>query len=157
MSYDALESLEKRNNFLKSLLLHEQLKCGVVPLNYLEKYFLNIISEYKVCGSLLKSADNVGINQKLVMDWYIQGQLKNPIFRGFYLAVTNFNAGFENDDMYSTGENVDGEVIEGDYEISAYGDGWSYRTYVGGEKIFIISDDRETLEKKVKNRNLPLD
>lgn len=157
MSYDALESLEKRNNFLKSLLLHEQLKCGVVPLNYLEKYFLNIISEYKVCGSLLKSADIVGINPKLVMDWYVQGQLKNPIFRGFYLAVANSNDSPENDDASSADENIVEDVIEGDYEISAYGDGWSYRTYVGGEKIFIISDDIETLKKKVEDRHLPLD
>ena len=160
MSYDALKSLEKRNNFLKSLLLHEKLKHGVIPLNYLEKYFLNIIWEYKICGSLLKSADNVGINQKLVMDWYVQGQLKNPTFRGFYLAITNINRNIEpeNDEDFPACElNHNEEVFEGDYVISPYGDGWSYKTYVDGEKIFLISDNLESLKTKVTDRHLPID
>ena len=46
---------------------------------------------------------------------------------------------------------------DGEYIISEYGDGWSYKTYIDGEKIFIISNELETLKMKVRNKRLPLD
>ena len=46
---------------------------------------------------------------------------------------------------------------EKDYIISQYGDGWSYKTFIDGEKIFLISNDLDNLKKKVKAKRLPLD
>lgn len=160
MNNTALESLEKRNDYLKSELLHQQLKYGKIPLNYYKKYCLIIINEYKKCRSIYKSASNVGIEQKVVMDWYIQGQLKNQVFRSFYLTIKNINQKTENnhpadDEIASPDEPV--IEFEGDYVISQYGDGWSYKTYLDGEKIFIISDELESLKKKVKDKHLPIE
>lgn len=160
MNYKVLDGLEKRNNILKSKLLHQQLKCGQIPSYYYEKYSLNVIHEYKLSKSLIKSAFCIRINPKTVMDWYVQGQLNNPYFRGFYLAIERINQ--ENniefdDDASQESLIMDKEEFNGDYVISEYGDGWSYKTWVGDEKVFIISDDLETLKRKIKDKHLPLD
>jgi hypothetical protein len=161
----ALKSLEKRNSSLKSRLLHEKLRQGEIPLTYFKKYSLKILNEYKYSGSIFKSSKNVGINPNVVMNWYVQGQLGNPRFRGFYLLIEKINNDSEfkiNDDFPeadiadSVSEDIP-ENVDGDYVISEYGDGWSYKTYVDGEKVFIISEDLETLKGKVRNRHLPLD
>ena len=83
----------------------------------------------------------------------------NPNFRSFFLAIEGINS--NNDE--SVGENWDSDCeidlkdFDGDYVISQYGDGWSYKTYVDGEKIFIISNELESLKKKVKDKHLPID
>lgn len=165
MINSALKSLEKRNNSLSAILFHEKLRHGEIPLTYFKKYSMDIIHEYKDSGSIFKSSKNVGINPMVVMKWYIQGQLGNPYFRGFYLVIEdiNSNSKFKTDENSSKLDIADDvcEYIpnnaEGDYVISEYGDGWSYKTYVDGEKIFIISNDLQTLKKKVKDKRLPLD
>jgi hypothetical protein len=164
MISSALKSLEKRNTSLKSILLHEKLRHGEIPLTYFKKYSLDILNEYKYSKSIYKSSKNVGINPMLVMKWYMQGQLGNPHFRGFYLVIEKINndSEFKVDDSPETDvpDRVSKDIpdnVEEDYIISEYGDGWSYKTYVGDEKIFIISDDLETLKGKVRNRHLPLD
>lgn len=160
-----LKSLEKRNTSLKSILLHEKLRHGEIPLSYYKRCSLKILNEYKYSKSIYKSSKNVGINPMLVMKWYIQGQLGNPYFRGFYLVIEkiNNNSQFKVNDTSPEADIPDSvsedipDNVEGDYIISEYGDGWSYKTYVDGEKVFIISGDLETLKGKVRARHLPLD
>ena len=154
---NALNNLQRRKNSLKFLLKHDQLKHGTYSFDYSRKYILTVLNLYKIYGSFFKASSIVGLAQNEIMKWYIQGQLGNPKFRGFFLAINEINR--------SKDKKIDEEVIpegetnlnEDDYVISEYGDGWSYKTYVGGEKIFIISDDLETLKRKVKDRHLPLD
>ena len=38
-----------------------------------------------------------------------------------------------------------------------YGDGWSYKSYVNGEKIFLIVNELDDLKNKVKSKNLSID
>lgn len=165
MFSSTLKSLEKRGISLKSKLLHEKLRRGEVPLTYYKKCSLNVLNEYRNTGSIFKSSMNIGIDPVVVMKWYIQGQLGNPHFRGFYLIIKNINDNsefmidedsLESDIADDVGQSIPNDP-EGDYVISEYGDGWSYRTYIGGEKVFIISEDLQTLKRKVRDRNLPLD
>lgn len=74
----------------------------------------------------------------------------NPLFRGFYLAINDINNNEDNEKLPPAREKIIQENIpeEGEYQISRYGDGWSYRTYIDGEKIFIISNELETLKRK---------
>ena len=46
---------------------------------------------------------------------------------------------------------------DSDFIISEYGDGWSYKTYVNGEKIFLIANELDDLKNKVRSQNLPLE
>ena len=158
VNQNRLDVLQKRNNSLKSRLVHEQLKSGNFSFHYSQKYIHRILHEYKKNRSLIKAADIVGIDYNIVIGWYINGQRTDSIYRGFYLAVNDINNSSINTE--NIGE-ISGEVSEkdfdGDYLISEYGDGWSYKTYIDGEKIFIISNDLETLKKKVKDRHLPID
>lgn len=155
----ALDNLEKQNTALKSKLVCEQLKRGNYPFGYFKKYSLTVLNEYKKHGSFFKTAAVLGISQKEIMNWYIQGQMGNPLFRGFYLAINDINNNEDNEKLPPAQEKIIQENIpeEGEYQISRYGDGWSYRTYIDGEKIFIISNELETLKKKVKNQKLPID
>ena len=91
--------------------------------------------------------------------WFIQGQLGNPIFKDFYMTIANINniKNRYNDSNEPVEEIPVENPIDGQYEISQYGDGWSYKTFVDGEKIFIISDDLKKLKDKVKSKRLPLD
>ena len=84
------------------------------------------------------------------MNWYVQGQLGNPKFRGFYLIIRNINDNAK-DSSFQISD------LDGDYLISEYGDGWSYKTFVNGEKIFLIANELDDLKKKVKAKHLPLD
>ena len=82
-----------------------------------------------------------------------EGMHGNPLFRGFYLAINELNK------SNGVSKSIVKEQIEkptGKYKISRYGDGWSYTTYIGDEKIFLISNDLDKLKMKVKSRNLPL-
>ena len=160
MDYEnVLNNLQKRSNSLKSQLIHEQLKSGSYLSENFKRYQLDVLREYKTHKSFFKVSSIVGISQKEIMDWYIQGQMGNPNFRGFFLAVNDIN-------NEGTQKEVDNEPVvdiglsefnDGEYVISQYGDGCSYKTYVDGEKIFIISNDLDTLKKKVRDRHLPLD
>jgi hypothetical protein len=155
-----LNNLQKRNNLLKSQLIHDQLKHGNYSFGYYRKYSLIVLEEYRKHRSFFKASQAVGISQEEMMNWYIQGQRGNTEFRGFYLAVNDINN--EKEEIFQTNskdaeELNDNVMDEGNYVISPYGDGWSYKTYVDGEKIFIISNELETLKKKVKSKHLPLD
>lgn len=156
----ALKNLQKRNNSLKSRLIHEQLKCGSYPFKNFKRESLKILKEYKHQKSIFKAASNLGINYNLAVKWFIQGQLGNPQFRDFYSGVYRINNSDADVSFNQHGvtEEIAPQVneLEGDYKISQYGDGWSYTTYVDGEKIFIISDELDTLKKKIIDKHLPL-
>lgn len=159
---NVLNNLQKRNNSLKSKLIHEQLKSNNYSFEYFKKYSSLILNEFKKHNYLYKAALTVGVDYNIVLEWYIQGQLNNPQFRGFYLAVNSIKNDdyIQNTEEKTAGENYSQKIYEefdGEYIISEYGDGWSYKTFIEGEKIFIISDDLENLKMKVKAKNLPLD
>lgn len=160
---DALNILQDRSNLLKSKLVHEQLGCGNYTFGYFEKYSSLILNDYKRTKSLCISALNMGINYSDVLTWYIQGKLGDSHFKQFYLVIDRINmepAPKENISI-SAEEIVDEApketLVDGEYVISQYGDGWSYKTFVDCEKVFLISDDLKRLKEKVKAKGLPLD
>ena len=152
----ALNDLQDRNNGLKFHLAHEQLNCGSYPFNSFRREMSHILNEYSNHKSLFKAASTVGISLKMVLKWYIQGQRGNPQFRIFYLRINHINARQSIETSGCQIEEIPQEPNE-DYKISRYGDGWSYTTYVGDEKVFIISNDLDTLKDKVRSRNHPID
>ncbi len=157
-SEDVLNNLLDRNNALKSVLINEQLKSNSYSFNRTEKYLLKILHEYKQHKSLFKASLNQHIDLNIIMKCYIQGQMGNPKFRGFFLAINELNDGSEINIIENDSQITKTDEIEiGEYKISEYGDGWSYTTYVDGEKIFIISNELDSLKSKVKNKHLPLD
>lgn len=160
MDYEiVLNNLQKRSNSLRSQLIHEQLKSGSYMSRNFKKYQLVVLEEYKTHKSFFKVASILGISQMEIMDWYIQGQSGNPNFRGFFLAINEINGEVNQEEPDAEPVPVINapECDEGEYLISQYGDGWSYKTYVDCEKIFIISNDLDTLKKKVRDKRLPLD
>lgn len=158
-SKNVLYNLQQRNDYLKSRLTHEQLRHDNFSFGYFRKYSSRILNEYRKHNSIFKASQIVGIDYNTVMDWYVQGQLNNPQFRGFYLSINEINNNRDvADEIKNEIEvNEDVENFDEGYIISEYGDGWSYKTYVDGEKIFLISNDLKTLKKKVRDRHLPLD
>lgn len=157
-----LNKLQERNNSLQSKLIHDQLKYGTYHFGYFKKY-LSVISEYKKLKSFFKVSNVLNISQNEMINWYIEGQMGNIQFRSFYLAIEGINKGkivFANENGTEVEEEIAPENLvneEKDYVISHYGDGWSYKTFIDGEKIFIISNELKTLKDKVKSKNLPLD
>jgi len=87
---NALNSLQIRNNSLKSKLFHEQLKLGQYSFEFQRKYMGLILNEYKKTGSLVKSSEIVGIDYEIVFKWYFQGLSENPNYRNFYLTVRGY-------------------------------------------------------------------
>jgi len=155
---NVLNSLLERSNHLKSILIREQLKNNNFNFTYSEKYLSAVLNEYKIHKSIFKAASILRFDPNIILDWYIQGLAGNPKFRGFSLAINEINNGQLAQIVKNEPQIVENpEVIDGEYIISRYGDGWSYKTYVGGEKIFIISNELDCLKKKVKSKNLPLD
>ena len=157
---DVLNSLQKRNDSLKSKLFREQLKYGNYSFGYFEKYAKLLLNDYKQTGSLLKSSLNVGLGQLDALNWYVQGQMGNELFRQFSLEIDGINniaVPKEKIVEEATREIFSETSSDGDYTISQYGDGWSYKTFNNGEKIFLISSDLDKLKDKVKSRHLPLD
>lgn len=145
----SLISLQKRNNNLKSRLLHEQLKHGLYLFNNRNKDYLLVLNAYKNYRSLFKAAQSVGVDNSLAIKWFLQGQSIDSKFRGFYLAINQFNE-FKPIEIIP-------EIKElKDYEISEFGDAWSYTTEIDGEKVSIISGDLENLKDIVRSRDLPL-
>ena len=159
---DVLNNLQDRNNALKSKLLHEQIKFDNYSFDYFHKYSSIILNEYREHKSLYVASQNVGINHEDVINWYVQGQMGNPIFNDFSTSIDMINEYVgeyeslddKNNDLQ---EDIKDNHCERDFEISQYGDGWSYKTFRDGEKIFIISNDLETLKDKVRSQHLPLD
>ena len=145
---NALNSLQERNNNLKSKLLHEQLKYG----NYKFKNFKNdsllVLDAYRKHKSIFKAASAVGVERNLVLKWFIQGQFGNPQFRDLYFGIRRIN-GFEPMELSEV------EEVKKDYVLSEFGDAWCYTTYVDGEKISIISSDLDNLKDKVQAMDLP--
>lgn len=143
-------NLERKNLNLRLKLTHDQLKHDNYHAEFDKSMILSYINEYKKCKSFFKTSSKTGIDQNVAMNWYIQGQLENPKFRGFYLIIKSIN---DNDDVSSS----ESDDLGGEYIISEYGDGWSYKTFVNGEKIFLIANELDDLKKKVKAKGLPLD
>ena len=153
MNENALYNLEKRLNFLKSKLRHEQLKYGTYPFNKSKDVLFLVLDAYKTHKSIFKAASSVGVDKDMAMKWFIQGMNGNPGFRDFYLKINEIN-GFKlqsHDDAVA-----DVDEIKQDYDIFQYGDAWIYTAIVDGEKISIISRNLDSLRQKVKDRNLPL-
>ena len=147
--YNRLSNLEKRNNGLKSLLLHDQLKHGSYSYKHLQDKILLILNEYKVNNSLTIAAFNSGVSPSLVLKWFVEGQKGNPNFEIFYDGIKRINS-------FEPAEGDLEIVDEKDYEIEYVGGSWVYKTSFGGEKISIISSDLKHLKEKVCNRNLPI-
>ena len=155
---NVLDSLLKRNSSLKSRLMHEQLKHGNYSFERLKKHSQLLLNEYRNENSLYKSASSIGMDYKDVLTWYFQGQLGNPVFEEFYQSIKRINKNRVLDDVEIEEEEIPEDIAaDGEYEISEYGDGWSYKTFVDGEKIFLISDDLKKLKDKVRFKHLPLD
>ena len=148
MNNDFLKDLEKRINDLNSRLIHDELKHDNYDYKNYKKQSLIFIKQYKKSKSFFKASLETGINQSMAWNWFIQGQLGNPIFRGFYLVIKNLS---------DSKKPLSNDKLDEEYIISEYGDGWSYKTYINNEKIFIIANELEDLRKKVKARGLPLD
>jgi hypothetical protein len=153
-----IDYLNRKNIQLNSKLLQKQLKHGNYSFEYSKKEMLEVLGAYKTHKSIFKAASSVNVDPNIAIMWYREGMRGNSLFRGFYLAVNKIN-----DDEVFEGSIVDDDAdvqindFDGDYKISQYGDGWSYTTYVNGEKIFIISNELETLKRKVKDKHLPLE
>ena len=149
---NVLNNLQKRNDLLRLKLIHEQLKFQNYSFHFIKKYSLLLINEYKKHNSLFKSSLNVGLDYNVVLNWYVQGLLGNSPFRQFFLAINDIGILDDSEsEIKSEGE------TEWEYMISQYGDGWSYKTYIGGEMIFIIANELDDLKRKVKLKHLPLD
>lgn len=145
--YEQLINLEKASNQLKSKLLHEQLKYGNYSYKNLEKEILLILNEYKINGSITKSASNLGLSRTVAIKWYIEGQKGNSKFKLLSSGIKNIN---------NRGNMVKDEVAVKDYELVNSDGSWIYSTFVEGEKISIISSDLEHLKERIIEKNLPL-
>ena len=157
MSEDVLNNLQKRNDLLKFKLIHEQLNFQNYSFHFIKKYCLLLINEYKKHNSLFKSSLNVGMDYNTVLDWYVQGLFGNSQFRKFFLAVNDMGIFHDVESEIKNDGCEDVSELECEYVISQYGDGWSYKTFIDGEKIFIIANELDDLKKKVKLKHLPLD
>lgn len=159
-----LDNLQERSNSLQSILIRDQLRQGAYNFGYF-KSFLEIINEYKKFRSFFKVSHVVNVSQQELLGWYIQGQMGNPQFRSFYLAIRDINNIKTRDTSNKISQEIvveetvsdSGAIEEGDYIISPYGDGWSYKTFRDGEKIFLISGELKTLKEKVRAKRLPLE
>ena len=147
--HERLVILEKRNNRLKSLLLHDQLKYGSYSYKHLEDKILLILNEYKINRSITLSAFNSGINPGLAIKWFVEGQKGNPNFKILYSGIKRIN------NLEDCEENVD-VSDDGNYEIECIDGSWVYTTNVDGKKVSIISSDFDHLKEKVSDKNLPL-
>ena len=115
--YNRLSDLEKRNNGLKSLLLHDQLKHDNYSYKHLENKILLILNEYKINRSLTVSAFNSGINPNLVLKWFVEGQKGNPNFEIFYKGIKRINSfGFDEEELEDTNNNYEIESDEEELE-----------------------------------------
>ncbi|MGX8693867.1 MAG: hypothetical protein ACSW71_03060 [Methanobrevibacter sp.] len=146
--HERLATLEKRNNRLKSLLLHDQLKYGSYSYKHLEDKILLILKGYKINRSIALAAFNSGINPGLAIKWFVEGQKGNPNFKILYSGIKRIN------NLDDCEENVD--VIGEDYEIECIDGSWVYTTYVDSKKVSLISSDLDHLKEKVSDKNLPL-
>lgn len=146
MNESLLDNLERRNNLLKYKLLHEKLMLGIYPSNNHRREMSQFLNEYSRHKSIFKAASKIGISNNLALKWYIRGQMGDPNFKLFYLRIKQINEGFD----------FDAEEIKPKYNITQFGNGWIYVTFVDGEKISIISSDLDHLKNKVKDKNLPL-
>lgn len=147
---DALTNLQKRNNILKSKLLHEQLKHGNYQFRHFKKESLLVLNAYKTYKSISKAASSVGVNKNLALNWFVRGGLGDSQFRGFYLAINDINGFKPRNDAMGIPKN------KKRYSITQLGDAWCYITNIDGERISIISGDLDNLKLKVKSNNLPL-
>ena len=141
--------LEKRNNKLKSLLLHDQLKYDNYSYKHLEDKLLLILNEYKTNKSIALSAFNNGISPNLAFKWFFEGQRGNPNFKMFYSGIKRIN-------NWTCDENDLEAIDDRDYEIEHIGNSWVYKTYVDGRKLSVIASDLNHLKEKVLSKGLPL-
>ena len=132
-------TLSKQTNVVKSQLRHDQLKNGTYFYNSFKKEISLILHAYKTQKSIYKAASSVGVDGVVAMKWYSEiNNAPEPKVEDKVIKEDN------------------SKNFQGDFKISQYGDGWSYTTYVDGEKIFIISNELNTLKEKVKSKKLPL-
>lgn len=146
--YKRLNDLERANNSLKSKLLHEQLRHSTYRFIHLKKEMLLVLNEYNIHKSIFKAAFNVGVDLKLVIKWFIEGQKGNPDFKNFYLTIMKSNGINFDLDYHKTPEIPD-------YEIKSVDGSWIYTASVDGEKVSVISSDYEQLKMRISEKNLP--
>ena len=132
--------MERANNSLKSKLLHEQLRHSTYRFIHLEKEMLLVLNEYNIHKSIFKAAFNVGVDLKLVIKWFIEGQKGNPDFKNFYLTIMKSNGINFDLDYHKTPEIPD-------YEIKSVDGSWIYTASIDGEKVSVISSDYEQLKQ----------
>jgi hypothetical protein len=147
--YKRLNDLEKVSNSLKSRLLHEQLKWNTYNFIHLKKEMLLILKEYGKHNSITKAASDLGIDGRLAVKWYLEGQNGNPHFKAFYLAISKSRS--INNFKHDSGETLDLP----DYNVESVGGSWIYTADVDGKKISVISSDYEQLKKRISEKNLP--
>lgn len=149
---DVVNTLQKRNNSLKSKLRHEQLKYGAYSFNKFKNELRLVLDAYRTHKSLFKAASTVGVDRDIAMKWFIQGMNGDSEFREFYLTINRINGSISQ----SHDESLSQVEEKEEYGISAFGDAWVYTTDVDGKRISIISSNRDQLRHMVKSRNLPL-
>ena len=155
----SLNDLQKRNNALKSKLLHDKLKHGTYHFNTFKREILLVLNSYKTHRSLIKASKTVGLDKNLAMEWFIEGLFGNPEFRGFYLVVSQMDK-FKPQTISPEVEEVispEVEEVVKNYTISEYFNSCVYTAEIDGEKISIISKDLDTLKQLVRSKNLPID
>ena len=163
----SLNDLQKRNNALKSKLLHNKLKYGTYHFNTFKREILLVLNSYKTHKSLIKASKTVGLDKNLAIEWFIEGLFGNPEFRGFYLAISQMDK-FKPQTISPEVEEVispeveevispEVEEVVKNYTISEYFNSCVYTAEIDGEKISIISKDLDTLKQLVRSKNLPID
>ena len=144
---NSLHDLTRKNNKLKSILRHEQLKHGDFRLMHSRRVMNLALKEYSDNKSLIKSAINLGLGKYDLISAYIEGQIGNPEFRQFYVEINKFND--ENFEIKDDSKK--------DYTLENDGSCWIYSTEIDGEKVSLISSDYGRLCEKIKERDLPFD
>lgn len=64
---NVVNTLQKRNNSLKSKLRHQQLKYGTYSFNKVNKELLLVLDAYKNHKSIFKAASSVGVNKDMAI------------------------------------------------------------------------------------------
>lgn len=150
---NVLNSLQIRNNSLKSKLRHEQLKHGNYSFKSFDNDQLKVIEAYKTYNSIFRAASIVGIDKDIVMDWFVKGLKGNSNFRNFYLAIHKIDMlAIQKKEILA----LHNAEIRNDGYFSHFENAWIYTAEIDGEKISIISGNLNNLKAKVKSKNLPL-
>lgn len=144
-----INDLEKSIHHLKSKLVHDQLRKGSYSFKNLVGLMDEVLGVYEKEKSLAMAAYACNVDVKMVMGWYVNGQMGIPEFKYFSEAVKKINNNSIDD--------VPHDSSEKNYVIYESENCWIYACEIDGEKFSVIANDLERLKQKVRNKNLPLD